>query len=70
MNDEQTTTKRPTTTNPIDHVEPANTPTATTAEEMAANLESVKARIAAACERAGRDPGEVELLPVSKTVPA
>ncbi len=70
MNDEHKTTNRPTTTNPIDHVEPANTPTATTAEEMAANLASVKARIAAACERAGRDPGEVELLPVSKTVPA
>lgn len=32
------------------------------------NLESVRARIKAACARAGRDAAEVELLPVSKTV--
>lgn len=35
--------------------------------DVAANLATARARIDAACERAGRDPGEVELLPVSKT---
>lgn len=34
------------------------------------NLAAVEARIAAACARAGRDPAEVRLLPISKTVPA
>ena len=43
-------------------------PTARTAAEIASNLETVKARIAAACQRAGRDPSSVRLLPVSKTV--
>ena len=33
------------------------------------NLERIKKNIAAACERAGRDPSEVELLAVSKTKP-
>ena len=37
---------------------------------MAENLRAIQDRIAAACRRVGRDPGEVELLPVSKTVPA
>ncbi|MCK9489687.1 MAG: YggS family pyridoxal phosphate-dependent enzyme [Xanthomonadales bacterium] len=32
------------------------------------NLEAVRSRIAAACQRAGRDPAQVRLLPVSKTV--
>lgn len=35
-----------------------------------ANLDAVAARIHAACRRADRDPAEVRLLPVSKTVPA
>jgi PLP dependent protein len=35
-----------------------------------ANLQAVKARIAAASAAAGRDPGEVALLAVSKTWPA
>lgn len=34
------------------------------------NLARVQDRIAAACARAGRSPAEVELLPVTKTVPA
>lgn len=34
---------------------------------IAANLAALSDRIAAACARVGRDPGEVELLPVSKT---
>lgn len=34
------------------------------------NLASVSKRIADACKRAGRDPGSVRLLPITKTVPA
>ena len=37
--------------------------------DLAANLETVRQRIAAACERAGRDPGSVTLLAVTKTQP-
>ncbi|WP_460767569.1 YggS family pyridoxal phosphate-dependent enzyme [Mariniluteicoccus flavus] len=37
--------------------------------DIAANLAAVRARIDAACRAAGRDPGEVTLLPVSKTHP-
>ena len=37
---------------------------------IAANLTAVRARIAAACSAVGRDPGEVRLLPVSKTRPS
>jgi pyridoxal phosphate enzyme (YggS family) len=37
------------------------------AEEIAANLAAVRARIAAAARAAGRDPGEVTLVAVSKT---
>lgn len=36
---------------------------------FAANLADVRSRIAAACARAGRDPAEVRLLPITKTVP-
>ena len=45
-------------------------PQATTAAEITANLASIQARIHAACAACGRDPSEVRLLPVSKTVPA
>src|SRR5690606_13082489 len=38
------------------------------AAALRANLEAIRARIAAACRRAGRDPSGVRLLPVSKTV--
>jgi PLP dependent protein len=38
--------------------------------EIRANAETVEARIAAACERAGRARGEVRLVAVSKTFPA
>ena len=41
---------------------------ASTADEFRANLAAVRARIEAACQRAGRDPATVRLLPVSKTV--
>lgn len=37
---------------------------------IAENLAAVRSRIDAACRRAGRDPSEVSLLPVSKTHPA
>lgn len=44
-------------------------PAALSAEQIGANLAAVRARIDAACRRVGRDPAEVRLLPVSKTVP-
>jgi len=37
---------------------------------LADNLTTVRARIQAACQRAGRDPGEITLVAVSKTWPA
>ena len=43
--------------------------TATTVEEFRTNIAEVERRIAAAAERAGRDRTDIELLPVSKTVP-
>ncbi len=43
---------------------------AISAASIVARLDSVHARIAAACAAAGRDPATVRLLPVSKTVPA
>lgn len=42
---------------------------ANSVEDFRRNLAAVHERIAAACARAGRDPSEVRLLPVSKTVP-
>ncbi|VFR49464.1 Hypothetical protein YggS, proline synthase co-transcribed bacterial homolog PROSC [plant metagenome] len=42
--------------------------TALTVADFQRNLAQVRARIEAACERAGRDPAQVRLLPVSKTV--
>lgn len=43
-------------------------PAARTQDELSRNLAAVRARIDAAARRAGRDPAEVRLLPVSKTV--
>lgn len=40
------------------------------ANVFAANLKAVQERIVAACQRGGRDPADVRLLPVTKTVPA
>ncbi len=37
--------------------------------DLASNLNSVRARIEAACQRAGRDPASVALLAVTKTQP-
>lgn len=45
-------------------------PTATTVDDFHTNLAAVTARIDAAARRAGRDPAQIRLLPVSKTVPA
>lgn len=42
--------------------------TATTTADLRRNLDAVRARIEAACQRVGRDPAGVRLLPVSKTV--
>lgn len=44
-------------------------PTAYSVEDFLSNLAAVRQRIAAACARVARDPAEVRLLPVSKTVP-
>jgi len=44
-------------------------PEATSVEDFQHNLAAVHARIAAACQRVGRDPATVRLLPVSKTKP-
>jgi len=38
-------------------------------KEVAGNLAAIRERIMAACARAGRDPGEVKLVGVTKTVP-
>ncbi|WP_313053361.1 YggS family pyridoxal phosphate-dependent enzyme [Stenotrophomonas cyclobalanopsidis] len=46
----------------------ADWPVAQSVEQIAANLVTVRQRIADACMRAGRDPASVRLLPVSKTV--
>ncbi|MGY6270598.1 YggS family pyridoxal phosphate-dependent enzyme [Achromobacter denitrificans] len=43
-------------------------PKAESVEDFRRNLATVHARIEAACQRAGRDPASVRLLPVSKTV--
>lgn len=42
---------------------------ANTVDEFRQNVASVRERIGAAARRAGRDPSDVRLLPVSKTVP-
>ncbi|MDN5754256.1 MAG: YggS family pyridoxal phosphate-dependent enzyme [Arthrobacter sp.] len=43
-------------------------PPADTREDLARNLHAVQDRISTAARRAGRSPGEVRLLPVSKTI--
>ena len=48
----------------------ASTDHATRRDELAANLTEVRRRIAAACDRAGRDPAEVTLVVVTKFFPA
>lgn len=48
---------------------PDEFPDASTLEEFTANIAAVRQRISDAAERAGRNPDEIRLLPVSKTVP-
>ena len=43
--------------------------TAATAEDFRINIAEVNRRIVSAAERSGRDPSDIELLPVSKMVP-
>ena len=49
---------------------PAPHPTPDSADAFRANLDAVRARIDAAAHQAGREPSEIRLLPVSKTVPS
>jgi pyridoxal phosphate enzyme (YggS family) len=53
----------------MDVPSPTIYPTAHSVEDFRRNVAAVRERIAAACSRVGRDPAEVRLLPVSKTVP-
>ena len=39
-------------------------------DEISANLEAIRRGIAAACDRAGRDPTDVQLVAAAKSVPA
>jgi PLP dependent protein len=48
----------------------AREPGAGRAAEIAAGLAAVRTRIAAACQAAGRDAGEVTLIAITKTFPA
>lgn len=50
------------------HEQHGRYPSAETEGDFRHNLDVVQARIAAACQRAGRDVGSVRLLPVSKTI--
>ena len=52
------------------HDQHGHWPQADSVEDFRRNLAAVHARIAAACQRVGRDPTGVRLLPVSKTKPA
>ena len=51
------------------HDQHGQRPQAASVEEFRHNLAAVHARIDAACQRVGRDPAGVRLLPVSKTKP-
>jgi len=51
------------------HEQHGRYPQAATIDDFHHNLIAVQKRIAAACQRAGRDAAEVRLLPVSKTKP-
>ena len=51
------------------HAQHGRYPQARTVDDFRHNLAAVRARMDAACLRAGRDPAQVRLLPVSKTKP-
>lgn len=59
----------PQTQTQTQHDQHGRWPQAESVEDFRHNLAVVHARIAAACQRAGRDPASVRLLPVSKTKP-
>lgn len=52
---------------PTQHDQHGRWPQAETETDFRQNLAAVHARIVAACQRVGRDPASVRLLPVSKT---
>ncbi len=58
----------PSPTPPTSHDQYGRWPRAESEEDLRRNLAVVRARMAAACQRVGRDPSGVCLLPVSKTV--
>ena len=47
-----------------------NLSTVSRRDELLRNYEAVKARVASAAEKAGRDPSEITLMAVTKTMPA
>ncbi|MDO8036269.1 YggS family pyridoxal phosphate-dependent enzyme [Janthinobacterium sp. SUN128] len=51
------------------HAQHGRWPQAVSVDDFRRNLAAVHARMAAACQRVGRDPAGVRLLPVSKTKP-
>lgn len=57
------------TQTPTRHDQHGHYATANTVDDFRHNLAAVHQRMAAACQRAGRDAARVRLLPVSKTVP-
>lgn len=61
-------TASPTSTEPM-HDMHDRWPQASSVDDFRHNLAAVHARIQAACQRVGRDPSTVQLLPVSKTKP-
>ncbi|WP_103062849.1 YggS family pyridoxal phosphate-dependent enzyme [Actinomyces qiguomingii] len=63
------TAARPVTDPPATALTGSTAPTATTVEDFRRNLAAVRARIDAAARASGRDPDQIRLLPVSKTVP-
>lgn len=65
MNDSSNPAALPT---PTRHEQHGQYPLALTVEDFRRNLASVQARIHSACQRVGRDPASVRLLPVSKTI--
>ena len=60
---------RPPLDTPTQHDQHGRWPPAESVEDFQHNIAAVQARIAASCQRVGRDPASVRLLPVSKTKP-
>jgi pyridoxal phosphate enzyme (YggS family) len=60
----------PASSNAVDPADPQPDPADPRAVELAESLAALRQRIEAACGAAGRDPGDVRLLAVTKTFPA